>query len=65
MSGSILTIVVFAIPAVIVLILFLLKQKREVTLERTRPWMRYSGMVTTGDPRSSQRIDEVIYGRKD
>jgi hypothetical protein len=29
------------------------------------PWMRYAGMVETGDPRSSQKIDEVIYGRKD
>lgn len=33
--------------------------------ETTAPWMRLAGMVETGDPRSSQRIDEVIYGRKD
>ncbi|HET6284808.1 MAG TPA: CopG family transcriptional regulator [Polyangia bacterium] len=31
----------------------------------TQPWMRYAGMVETGDPRSSQSIDDVIYGRKD
>lgn len=31
----------------------------------THPWMRYAGMVETGDPKSSQRIDDVIYGRKD
>lgn len=29
------------------------------------PWMRLAGMVETGDPKSSQRIDEVVYGRKD
>jgi hypothetical protein len=29
------------------------------------PWMRYAGMVETGDPRSSQSIDEIVYGSKD
>jgi hypothetical protein len=29
------------------------------------PWMRYSGMVESGDPASSRRIDEIVYGRKD
>ena len=31
----------------------------------SRPWMRYAGMVESGDPNSSQRIDEVVYGQKD
>jgi len=31
----------------------------------TQPWMRYAGMVASGDAKSSQHIDEVIYGRKD
>ena len=31
----------------------------------SQPWMRYAGMVETGDPKSSQKIDDVIYGRKD
>ena len=31
----------------------------------TKPWMRYAGMVATGDPASSQHIDDVVYGRKD
>ena len=31
----------------------------------TKPWMRYAGMAETGDPASSQRIDDVVYGRKD
>lgn len=34
-------------------------------VDARKPWMRYAGMVESGDPRSSQRIDEVIYGQKD
>jgi hypothetical protein len=33
--------------------------------DASRPWMRYAGFVASGDPRSSQRIDEIVYGRKD
>ena len=29
------------------------------------PWMRYAGMVESGDPASSRHIDDVVYGRKD
>jgi hypothetical protein len=29
------------------------------------PWMRYAGLVESGDPRSSQSIDEIVYGAKD
>ena len=25
------------------------------------PWMRYAGMVESGDPRSSQSIDDWVY----
>jgi hypothetical protein len=28
-------------------------------------WMRYAGLVQSGDPRSSQSIDEIVYGQKD
>lgn len=31
----------------------------------TKPWMRYAGLVETGDPASSRHIDDVVYGRKD
>ena len=31
----------------------------------SKPWMRYAGMIETGDPASSQHIDDVVYGRKD
>jgi hypothetical protein len=30
--------------------------------DRSKPWMKFAGMVKTGDPNSSQTIDEVIYG---
>jgi len=29
------------------------------------PWMRYAGFVESGDPHSSQSIDDLIYGSKD
>lgn len=28
-------------------------------------WMRYAGMVESGDPASSTSIDEIVYGSKD
>ena len=31
----------------------------------TGPWMKYAGFVETGDSRSSQSIDEIVYGQKD
>jgi hypothetical protein len=33
--------------------------------DESRPWMRYAGMIETGDPSASQTIDDVIYGHKD
>jgi hypothetical protein len=29
------------------------------------PWMRYIGLVESGDPNSSRNIDEIVYGFKD
>jgi hypothetical protein len=34
-------------------------------VDETRPWMRYVGMVETGDASSSRNIDDVVYGFKD
>ena len=31
----------------------------------SKPWMRYAGMIETGDPRASQKVDDVVYGQKD
>ena len=36
-----------------------------LTVDKTKPWMRYSGMVAAGDPSSSQNIDAIVYGDKD
>lgn len=36
-----------------------------LSVDRSRPWMRYAGMVASGDPDSSRKIDEVVYGNKD
>ena len=33
--------------------------------DESKPWMRYAGMIETGDPRASQKIDDVVYGQKD
>jgi hypothetical protein len=34
-------------------------------VDRSRPWMRYAGMIESGDPDASRRIDDLIYGQKD
>ena len=31
----------------------------------SKPWMRYAGLIETGDPRASQKLDDVVYGQKD
>lgn len=28
-------------------------------------WMKYAGFVASGDPNSSQSIDDIVYGAKD
>ena len=33
--------------------------------DKSKPWMRYSGMIETRDTASSRRIDEIVYGHKD
>ena len=33
--------------------------------DETKPWMKYAGMIETGDPTASQKIDDVVYGQKD
>ena len=29
------------------------------------PWMRFAGFVESGNPHSSQTIDDLVYGAKD
>jgi hypothetical protein len=33
-------------------------------VDESAPWMKYAGLVETGDPQSSQHIDEIVYGEK-
>lgn len=33
-------------------------------VDDAKPWMRYAGMVETGDTASSLHIDDVVYGHK-
>jgi hypothetical protein len=35
-----------------------------LAVDESKPWMRFAGMVETGDRRSSRRIDDVVYGQK-
>lgn len=36
-----------------------------LSVDDSKPWMRFAGSIETGDPRSSQRIDDLVYGQKD
>lgn len=36
-----------------------------IPADTSKPWMRYAGMLESGDPQSSRNIDEIVYGRKD
>jgi hypothetical protein len=33
-------------------------------VDATKPWMRYAGFVESGDSKSSEHIDDIVYGRK-
>ena len=33
--------------------------------DTAKPWMRFAGMIESGDPTASQSIDEIVYGQKD
>ena len=34
-------------------------------VDESKPWMRYAGMIETGDQSASQHIDDIVYGQKD
>ncbi len=34
-------------------------------VKRDKPWMKYAGDIETGNLRSSQEIDDVVYGHKE
>ena len=39
--------------------------RQSLPVKSEAPWMRYIGFVESGNPNSSQTIDELVYGRKD
>ena len=45
----------------------LLRQSLRTLLpaDPAKPWMRYAGMIETGDPNASRSIDDEVYGQKD
>lgn len=38
--------------------------RERLPVEGEGPWMKYAGLVESGDPQSSQSIDEIVYGAK-
>ncbi len=32
--------------------------------DEKKPWMRYAGMVETGETNASQKIDDIVYAQK-
>ena len=39
--------------------------RQALPVDGQAPWMGYAGFVASGDPNSSQSIDEIVYGSKD
>ncbi len=39
--------------------------RASLPIEGDAPWMKYAGMVASGDPHSSQTVDDIVYGSKD
>jgi hypothetical protein len=35
-----------------------------IPTDETKPWMRFAGLVSSGDRDSSRHIDDVVYGQK-
>ena len=33
------------------------------SIRTDRPWMRHAGVLSSGDPRTSTTVDDVVYGR--
>ena len=38
--------------------------RERLPLHGDGPWMKYAGLVESGNPRSSHSIDEIVYGNK-
>ena len=40
------------------------KLRTMLPVDEEKPWMRYAGIIESGDPESSQHIDDIVYGQK-
>jgi hypothetical protein len=38
--------------------------RQVLPVDESKPWMRYAGMIESGDAQSSRSIDEIIDGHK-
>ncbi len=38
--------------------------RRALPASGKAPWMRYAGLIESGNPRSRKPIDEIVYGSK-
>ena len=39
--------------------------RQVLPITKSKPWMKYAGSVVSGNTKSSQTIDDVIYGHKE
>jgi hypothetical protein len=44
--------------------LFRRSLRQVLPVDESKPWMRYAGMIESGDAQSSRSIDEIIDGHK-
>ena len=44
--------------------LFRRSLRQVIPADNGKPWMRYAGMVETGETNASQKIDAIVYGTK-
>lgn len=45
--------------------LFRRSLRTSLPVDSKKPWMRFAGMITSGNPNSSIEVDDLIYGHKD
>ena len=45
--------------------LFRRSLRAALPVDPVNPWMRYAGMIETGDSASSRNIDDLVYGQKE
>lgn len=36
--------------------------RKSLHIDSDKPWMKYAGIISSGDSNSSQSIDDIVYG---